>query len=77
MPGDKREVDSWSESEFGLGDGFIDPISRAERSMPPHQALAEIYSLPHSFDGSSEAGMVPPEETPVPRLLPGEKESDR
>ena len=75
--GDKRDVDSWEESEFGLGDGVIDPISRRDRSMPAHQQLAEIYAVPKSFDNSSEAGLVPPEETPVPKLLPGELETDR
>lgn len=77
MVGDKRNVDSEDESEFGLGPGLIDPLSRVDRSMPAHQELAEIYSLPKTFDGSSEAGLVDPSETPVPRLLPGELESDR
>jgi len=74
--GDKRDADSFDESEFGLGRDFIDPVSRAARSMPEHQQLAEIYSLPKTFDGSlPERPTV--EETPVPRLLPGEVESDR
>lgn len=74
---DKRNPDSDDESEFGLGRDMIDSGLRADRALPLHQELTEIYSLPKSFDGSSEAGLVPPEETPVPRLLPGEKESDR
>jgi hypothetical protein len=77
MTGDKRDAESWLESEFGLGEGFVDPIARAERAMPPHQELAEIYAVPKTFDGSSEAGLVSPEETPVPKLLPGELETDR
>jgi hypothetical protein len=77
MSGDERNADQWLESEFGLGLGFIDPVSRADRSMPPHQELAEIYAVPKTFDGSSEAGLVSPEETPVPKLLPGEVEEDR
>lgn len=74
---DKRDVDSNDESEFGLGRGMIDSGLRASRALPDHQRLAEIYSVPKTFDGSSEDGLVPPEETPVPRLLPGETEADR
>ncbi len=74
---DKRNADSNDESEFGLGTGFIDSGLRADRALPDHQRLAEIYAVPKTFDESSGAGLVSPEETPVPRLLPGEVESDR
>lgn len=74
---DKRNPDSDDESEFGLGRGMIDSGLRADRALPLHQELWEINAVPKTFDGSSEAGLVPPEETPVPRLLPGEVESDR
>jgi len=74
---DKHDADSVDESEFGLGEGFIDPISRAARSMPEHQQLAEIYSLPKTFDGSGGDVERDPTTTPVPRLLPGETEADR
>jgi hypothetical protein len=77
MPSDKRDTESWQETEFGLGDGVIDEGERAARSLPLHQHLAEIYAVPKTFDGSSEDGLVPPEETPVPKLLPGEVEADR
>lgn len=78
MTGDKRIVDSWSESEFGLGEGVIDPGLRSSRTLPTHQELAEIYAVPKSFGGSMLPGApLPPEETPVPRLLPGETEADR
>jgi hypothetical protein len=56
---------------------MIDPGLRADRALPLHQELWEIYAVPKTFDESSEAGLVPPEETPVPRLLPGETEADR
>jgi hypothetical protein len=74
--GDKRDANSWDESEFGLGEGAIDPIARTERTLPLHQELWEIYARPKTFDGSDPQR---PEtvETPVPRLLPGEEESDR
>lgn len=74
---DKRNPDSDDESEFGLGRGMIDSGLRADRALPLHQELWEVYSVPKTFDGSSEAGLVKPEETPVPRLLPGEEETDR
>ena len=75
MP-DKRDADSLEESEFGLGTGAIDPIARAERAIPLHQQGWEIAALPKTFDGSNPDRKAP-EETPVPRLLPGEEESDR
>lgn len=74
---DKRNVDDDQESEFGLGTGFIDPISRIDRAMPEHQFLAEIYALPKTFDGSGGETDRNVETTPVPRLLPGETEADR
>ena len=77
MPGDKRDTESWEESEFGLGNGMMDTGERADRSLPVHQLLWEIYAVPKTFDGSSSAGLVSPQETPVPRLAPGEEESDR
>lgn len=78
MTGDKRTDQSeWEESEFGVGVGFIDPISRVDRSMPEHQFLAEIFALPKTFDGSGGDAERDPETTPVPRLLPGETEADR
>lgn len=64
------------DSEFGLGPGMIDPISRADRAIEGYQELWEIRSTPESFDSGGE-GVVKPEETPVPRLLPGETEADR
>ena len=78
---DRRDPESVEETEFGLGAGMIDSRSRAERAIRPHQQLQEIYALPKTFDGS-EAGLEggerkAPEETPVPRLLPGETEADR
>ena len=74
--GDERLADSWEESEFGLGEGMIDPGERATRSLPLHQQMAEIYSLPKTFDGSMPDRPAV-EDTPVPRLAPGEKEADR
>jgi hypothetical protein len=73
---DKRDPDSNDESEFGLGAGLIDPISRANRNITAEQELQEIYALPKTFDNSNPERPIQ-EETPVPRLLPGEKESDR
>lgn len=83
--GDKRDNESWDESEFGLGEGMIDPVLRLEgrgdQGLPLHQELWEIAALPKTFDGSAaglpggERPVV--EETPVPRLLPGETETDR
>lgn len=81
--GDKRDADSLEESEFGLGEGMIDPVLRAEGrdAMPGHQQLWEIYARPKTFDDSAlglPGGERPAvEETPVPRLLPGETEADR
>lgn len=73
---DKRNADDWSESEFGLGNKLIDDGLRADRVLPVEQELAEIYALPHTFDNSMP-DRKSPEETPVPRLLPGETEADR
>lgn len=80
---DKRDPDSFDESEFGLGTGMIDSVMRVDGrdALPTHQQAWEIRSLPQTF-GGTEAGLPggvrpTPEETPVPRLLPGEKESDR
>jgi hypothetical protein len=74
---DKHDADSWDESEFGLGPGFIDPISRANRNVTPVQELAEIYALPKTFGGSGGDAERDPATTPVPRLAPGETEADR
>jgi hypothetical protein len=81
--GDNRDADSWDESEFGLGTGMIDPVLRVDGrdAMPGYMEGWEIRSLPQTFGGSElglPGGVRPTvEETPVPRLLPGEKESDR
>jgi hypothetical protein len=72
----KHDVDSPDESEFGLGSGLIDPIQRAGRFVSAEQELQEIYALPKSFDGSYP-DRKKQDETPVPRLLPGESEADR
>lgn len=56
--------------------GMIDPIARKQRNIPGHQQKWEIAALPKTFDGSME-NRPEPEETPVPRLLPGEVEADR
>lgn len=62
---------------------MIDPVMRVDGrdAMPPHQQGWEIRSLPQTFGGSAlglPGGERPePEETPVPRLLPGETEADR
>lgn len=80
---DVRDADSDDESEFGLGMGMIDSRARAEfrNTMEPWQVMSEIKSLPKTFGGSELdlPGAVRPlvEETPVPRLLPGETEADR
>lgn len=80
-PGDKRDPDSWDESEFGLGSGMIDPGMRADGALPVEQEMWLIKSRPKTFDGSETGlpGGVRPalEDTPVPRLLPGETEADR
>lgn len=60
---------------------MIDPVSRRNRTLTPEQEMWEIKSRPKTF-GGSEAGLPGGErpeleETPVPRLLPGEEESDR
>ena len=73
---DPRDAESWDQSEFGLGNGMIDPGERSSRSLPVHQELWEIYALPKTFDGSMP-GRLGPEQTPVPRLAPGETEADR
>ena len=77
MPGDRRDANSVEETEFGLGAGMIDPGERETRALPVHQQLWEIYAVPRTFDGSGGDELLPPEEVPVPRLLPGEVESDR
>lgn len=76
MPSDKRDIESWDESEFGLGEGFMDSRLRADRVLEPWQELTEIRSLPKTFDGSMPERPTQ-QETPVPRLLPGEQETDR
>jgi hypothetical protein len=73
---DARDAESANESEFGLGAGMIDPIARADRAIPEYQQGWEIAALPKTFDGSMP-DRKEPEETPVPRLLPGETEADR
>lgn len=75
---DKRDPDSFEESEFGLGEGMIDSTMRSEGrdAMPGYMQGWEIAALPKTFDGSNP-NRLPPEETPVPRLLPGETEADR
>ena len=76
MSDSKRDADSWDQSEFGLGEGMIDPGERAARSLPAHQQEWEILAMPKTFAGSMP-NRPTPETTPVPKLLPGEKESDR
>lgn len=71
-----RNADDDQESEFGLGVGAIDSDSRADRALSAEQELMEIYALPKTFDGSL-ANRPDAQQTPVPRLLPGEEESDR
>jgi hypothetical protein len=71
-----RDANSDDQSEFGLGPGMIDPGERAARSLSPWQAMAEIKARPKTFDKSNPL-RPPTETTPVPRLLPGETESDR
>lgn len=73
---DKRDADSWDESEFGTGPGMIDATARADRAIEPYIQAWEIAALPKTFDGSMPDRKTP-EETPVPRLLPGETEADR
>lgn len=75
MPGDKRDVENWDESEFGLGTSLIDPVARSDRQLSAEQELMEIYATPKTFDKSGP--IVTPQEAPVPRLLPGEEERDR
>ncbi len=83
MTDDPRDADSWQQSEFGLGEGMIDPVMRRDGrdALPGYMEGWEIRSLPQTFGGSAAGlpgGERPePEETPVPRLLPGEKETDR
>lgn len=74
-----RDVDDPNESEFGMGPGVIDPDNRSNRILEGFEELREIYALPKTFDGSGGADGLPtdPAETPVPRLLPGETETDR
>lgn len=75
MP-DKRDPDDDQESEWGLGTGLIDPIARRDRVLSAEQERMEIMALPKTFDNSMPDRKTP-EETPVPRLLPGETEADR
>jgi hypothetical protein len=83
MSDDPRVAESWQQSEFGLGEGMIDPVMRREgrSALPGHQEMWEIKSRPKTFGGSElglPGGVRPDvEETPVPRLLPGETEADR
>lgn len=76
-----RDIEDVEQSEFGLGTGMIDPGERADRALPLHQELWEIAALPKTFDGSGKGlpggARRAPEETPVPRLMPGETEADR
>ena len=51
---------------------MIDPVSRAERAIPPYMQGWEIFALPKSFDGSMP-NRPPVETTPVPKLPPGEE----
>jgi hypothetical protein len=73
---DRHNGDDDQESEFGLGAGLIDPVSRANRVVSNEQQMQEIYALPKTFDRSMP-NRQPQSVTPVPRLLPGESESDR
>lgn len=81
MTDDPRDAESWEQTEFGLGAGLIDPIRRRDRVLTAEEERMEIMSRPKTFGGSHLGlpGGVRPEldETPVPRLLPGEEESDR
>jgi len=75
---DFHSADDPNESEFGLGPGMIDPQNRANRVLTTEQELQEIYALPKTFDAEANGIVRPkPEDTPVPRLLPGESEADR
>lgn len=75
---DFHDSDDPNESEFGLGRGAIDPQNRKNRVLPVEQELWEIYALPKTFDAEANGVVRPkPEDTPVPRLLPGETEADR
>lgn len=71
-----RDAESDDQSEFGLGSGMIDPGERLARTLSPWQAMAEIKARPKTFDNSNPL-RPPVETTPVPRLAPGEQESDR
>jgi hypothetical protein len=76
MSDDPRDASLWDQSEFGLGEGMIDPVSRAERTIPVEDELKEIYALPKTFDNSMPDRPTV-QETPVPRLGPNETEADR
>lgn len=81
MTDEPRDADSWEQTEFGLGQGLIDPVQRADRTLSAEDQLREIYARPRTF-GGSELGLPGGERpdldaTPVPRLLPGETEADR
>lgn len=75
---DVRDADSNDESEFGLGEGMMDATQRADGrdALSVHQQQWEIMALPKTFDGSMP-DRPDVETTPVPRLAPGEEESDR
>ena len=75
---DFHDADSGDESEFGLGPGVIDPYLRSNRALTTEQQLQEIYALPKTFDSEANGIIRPAQDvTPVPRLLPGEEETDR
>lgn len=59
------------ETEFGLGPGLIEDQKRADRNLTVAEQLMEIRSLPKSFDHSL-LNRPEPEDTPVPRLIPGD-----
>ena len=70
---DVRNPDSDDESEFGLGVGMMDEVQRASGrdALPVYQGQWEIMALPKTFDNSMPDRPAV-EETPVPRLLPGD-----
>ena len=76
MASDKRDADSLDESEFGLAPGMIDDVRREGRFISAEEQRMEIMALPKTFDNSMPDRPTV-ETTPVPRLLPGEEESDR
>lgn len=66
-----RDANSEEQSEFGLGEGMIDPGERLDRTLSLWQEMAEIKALPKTFAGSETGlpgGKRPTvETTPVPR----------